>query len=90
MTDEDDGWAWPCSPTAKDNLAGLEREAHQQSVTKLETICISPWRDPPEDGEPLDHSPDRTVRIGVFRRSVTFDREHTELVIARIKRRATR
>jgi len=47
----------------------------------------SPWRDPPDYGEPLRNSPYKKIRVGEFRLSVAFRTEEQRLIVARIKRR---
>ncbi|WP_369728372.1 type II toxin-antitoxin system RelE family toxin [Natrarchaeobius versutus] len=62
--------------------------SHQQRIiNKLDEIVDSPWRDPPDYGEPLQNSPRRKVRIGEFRLAVTFHKDEYRMVVARIKRR---
>ena len=39
------------------------------------------------DGEPLQNSPYKKIRIGEFRLSASFQQDDQRLVIARIKRR---
>lgn len=87
MTSDDKGWSWRFTSTSKDDFAGLDSDDQQQIVTKLDDICDSPWREPPDYGEPLQNSPYRKIRIGEFRLSVTFDRNSRAMIIARIKRR---
>lgn len=90
MTNDDTGddeWSWRFTATAKDDFAALEPDDRAQIVTKLDEICDSPWRDPPDYGEPLQNSPYKKVRVGQFRLSATFDRTASEMIIARIKRR---
>ncbi|WP_324664842.1 type II toxin-antitoxin system RelE family toxin [Haloarcula sediminis] len=56
-------------------------------LDKLDGIVASPWRDPPDYGEPLQNSPHKKIRIGEFRLSVSFRRSSEWLVVARVKRR---
>ncbi|MFB6284616.1 MAG: type II toxin-antitoxin system RelE/ParE family toxin [Halobacteria archaeon] len=86
MSDEDE-WTWRLSSTARSDFQNLEPNDREQIETKLDEICDSPWREPPEYGEPLEGSPFRKVRIGGFRLSVTFVHDEKEMVVARIKRR---
>ncbi|GAB3324200.1 hypothetical protein GCM10027355_25390 [Haloplanus salinarum] len=65
-----------CPPAAQDRI-----------LDKLDEIVSSPWRDPPDYGEPLQNSPYKKVRIGEFRLSVSFRQDDGQLVVARIKRR---
>jgi mRNA-degrading endonuclease RelE of RelBE toxin-antitoxin system len=65
----------------------LSSGEQERILNKLDEIVGSPWRDPPEYGEPLQNSPHRKVRIGEFRLSVTFRQSDQRMVIARIKRR---
>lgn len=85
--DDDESWSWRLSPTAQDDLDALEREDRDRLLEKLDEICDSPWRTPPDYGEPLQNSPYRKVRIGGFRLSVSFIREHNEMLIVRVQRR---
>ena len=72
---------------AQDDLDALSADERDRTLDKLDEIVDSPWRDPPDYGEPLRNSPYRKVRIGEFRLSVTFRRDEQRLVVARIKRR---
>ncbi|NLV14029.1 MULTISPECIES: type II toxin-antitoxin system RelE family toxin [Haloarcula] len=83
----DDEWTWELSSTAQDDLNSLSPEVQDRIIDKLTEIVTSPWRDPPEYGEPLQNSPHKKIRIGQFRLSVTFRQEEQLLVVARIKRR---
>ncbi|OIB56835.1 type II toxin-antitoxin system RelE family toxin [Natrialba sp. SSL1] len=83
----DDGWAWELALNAQDDLNGLNPDEQQQIIDKLDKIVDSPWRDPPDYGEPLQNSPRRKVRIGGFRLAVTFHKGDHRMVVARIKRR---
>jgi len=80
-------WTWELAVTARDDLASLPSEEQDRILDKLDEIVDSPWRDPPEYGEPLRNSPYRKIRIGDFRLSVAFRQEDQRLVVARIKRR---
>lgn len=71
-----------------DDLGALSNIEQERILEKLEEIVDSPWRDPPDYGEPLQNSPHRKVRIGAFRLSVTFYHDDKVLVVARIKRRS--
>lgn len=55
-----------------DDLGALSNIEQERILEKLEEIVDSPWRDPPDYGEPLQNSPHRKIRIGAFRLSVTF------------------
>lgn len=83
-----DGWTWELSSNAQENLAALEANEQDRILEKLDEIVDSPWRDPPDYGEPLQNSPHRKIRIGTFRLSVTFYRDEQLMVVARIKRRS--
>ena len=72
---------------AQDDLDALSADERDRTLDKLDEIVDSPWRDPPDYGEPLRNSPYRKVRIGAFRLSVNFRRDEQRLVVARIKRR---
>lgn len=80
-------WNWELSTTAQDDLAALSPTEHDRILDKLDEIVHSPWREPPEYGEPLQNSPYKKNRIGEFRLSVTFRRDDARLIVARIKRR---
>jgi mRNA-degrading endonuclease RelE of RelBE toxin-antitoxin system len=84
MSDE---WTWELASKAQDDLAALDPAEQDPILDKLDEIVGSPWRDPPDYGEPLQNSPHKKVRIGGFRLSVTFRRGDKRLVGARIKRR---
>jgi mRNA-degrading endonuclease RelE of RelBE toxin-antitoxin system len=83
----DDDWTWELAQTGQDDLASLSSAEQERILNKLDEIVTSPWRDPPDYGEPLQNSPHRKVRIGEFRLSVTFRQSEQRMVIARIKRR---
>lgn len=83
----DGEWAWELSSKAQSDLGRLPSDARGRIIEKLDEIIDSPWRDPPDYGEPLQNSPYRKVRIGEFRLSVTFRRDQKRMVVARIKRR---
>lgn len=82
-----DDWTWELSAKAQTDLAALDAQERDRIIDKLDEIVDSPWRDPPEYGEPLQNSPHRKVRVGEFRLSVTFRRNDQRMVVARIKRR---
>ena len=82
-----DGWSWELTPTAQDDLAALDPHEQDRILDKLDEIVDSPWRDPPDYGEPLQNSPRKKVRVGEFRLAVTFRQSEQRIVVARIKRR---
>jgi hypothetical protein len=53
----DDGWTWELSVTAQDDIESLSADEQDRILDKLDEIVDSPWRDPPEYGEPLQNSP---------------------------------
>ena len=83
----DDGWTWELAQKAQDDIDALSPGEQDRILEKLNEIVESPWRDPPDYGEPLRNSPYKKIRIGEFRLSVTFRRDEARIVIARIKRR---
>jgi mRNA interferase RelE/StbE len=83
----DDGWTWELAATAQADLDALSPDDQDRILEKLDEVVDSPWRDPPDYGEPLQNSPYRKIRIGEFRLSVTFQQDEHRLVVARIKRR---
>ena len=83
----DDEWTWKLSSKAEDDLDTLSPTEQDRMLEKLDEIVSSPWRDPPDYGEPLQNSPHKKIRIGEFRLSVTFRQDDQRLVVARIKRR---
>lgn len=86
MSDE---WTWELrGQNALDDFEALEADDREQVTKKFDEICTSPWRDPPDYGEPLKNSPYRKIRIGGFRCSVTFDRDDQLLSVYRIKPRS--
>ncbi|MFC3960268.1 type II toxin-antitoxin system RelE family toxin [Halovivax cerinus] len=84
----EDGWTWELAETATTDLDSLAPDEQDRILDKLDEIVTSPWRDPPEYGEPLRNSPYRKIRVGGFRLSVTFRRRDRRLIVARIKRRS--
>lgn len=80
-------WTWELASSAQDDLASLPASEQDRIIEKLDEICTSPWRDPPDYGEPLRNSPYRKIRVGEFRLSVIFRRSERRVVVARIKRR---
>ncbi|WP_348609615.1 type II toxin-antitoxin system RelE family toxin [Halobaculum rarum] len=83
----DGEWTWELTPTAQDDLAALDAHEQDRILDKFDDIVDSPWRDPPDYGEPLQNSPRRKVRVGEFRLAVTFRQNEQRIVVARIKRR---
>lgn len=83
----EDEWTWELSSKAEGDLSELKPSDQDRKLEKLDEIISSPWRDPPDYGEPLRNSPYRKIRIGGFRLSVIFKTDRQRLVIARIKRR---
>jgi len=83
----DDGWTWELSAKADADLDNLAPAEQNRILDKLDEIVSSPWRDPPEYGEPLQNSPYRKIRVGEFRLSVSFREGERRLIVARIKRR---
>lgn len=75
------------SSKGQDDLDALSPSDQDRIIEKLDEITTSPWRAPPEYGEPLQNSPYKKIRIGGFRLSVTFRQDSCRLVVARIKRR---
>jgi mRNA-degrading endonuclease RelE of RelBE toxin-antitoxin system len=84
----DSGWTWELATKAQDDLSELSAEDQDRIIDKLDEIVTSPWRDPPEYGEPLENSPYRKIRVGAFRLSVAFRRDYERIVVARIKHRS--
>jgi len=84
----DDGWVWELSTNAQDDLDALSGREQDRIIEKLDEITTSPWRNPPDYGEPLQNSPYRKIRVGEFRLSVAFQQDACRLVVARIKRRS--
>ena len=68
----DEGWTWELSSTAEDDLDGLSPTEQDRILDKLDEIVSSPWRDPPDYGEPLQNSAYKKIRVGEFRLSVSF------------------
>jgi mRNA-degrading endonuclease RelE of RelBE toxin-antitoxin system len=85
MSDGD--WTWELASKAQDDLDALASHERERVLDKLDEIVDSPWRDPPDYGEPLRNSPRTKVRVGEFRLAVTFRRNEQQMVVARIKRR---
>ena len=81
-------WTWELAANAQSDLDGLSTSEQDRLIEKLDEITTSPWRDPPDYGEPLQNSPYRKIRIGEFRLSVSFRKGEKRLVVARIKRRS--
>jgi mRNA-degrading endonuclease RelE of RelBE toxin-antitoxin system len=84
----DDGWTWELAQKAQDDIDALSPGEQDRILEKLNEIVESPWRDPPDYGEPLRNSPYKKIRIGEFRLSVTFRQDENRLIVARIKRRS--
>lgn len=53
----DGTWTWELASKAQADLDGLSPAEQDQILDKLDEIVDSPWRDPPEYGEPLQNSP---------------------------------
>jgi mRNA interferase RelE/StbE len=58
----DDDWMWELASDAQDDLAALSPPEQDRIIGKLDEIVDSPWRDPPDYGEPLQNSPYRKIR----------------------------
>lgn len=85
----DEGWSWELSSTAADDLDALSAADQGRILDKLDETVDSPWREPPEYGEPLRNSPYKKIRVGRFRLSVMFRQDDKLLLVARIKRRGS-
>jgi mRNA-degrading endonuclease RelE of RelBE toxin-antitoxin system len=83
----DGNWTWELSSAARDDLAALDPHEQDRILDKLDEVVDSPWRNPPDYGEPLRNSPRKKVRVGEFRLAVTFRQDEQRMVVARIKRR---
>jgi mRNA interferase RelE/StbE len=46
-------WAWELATKAQDDLDGFSPEEQDRIFENLDDIVSSPWRDPPDYGEPL-------------------------------------
>lgn len=53
----EEGWTWELSSKAQDDLDTLSPSEQDQIIEKLDEITNSPWRNPPDCGEPLQNSP---------------------------------
>lgn len=53
MSDGD--WTWELAPKAQDDLAAFDPDEQDRILDKLDEIVDSPWRDPPDYGEPLQN-----------------------------------
>lgn len=84
MSDE---WTWELAKKAQTDLDTLSPTEQDRILDKLDEVVTSPWRDPPDYGEPLQNSPYRKIRVGGFRLSVSFRSDEARLLVARIKRR---
>lgn len=84
----DDGWTWELSSNAQADLEAITSPEQDRILDKLDEIVDSPWREPPDYGEPLQNSPYRKVRVGEFRLSVLFRQGDQQMIVARIKRRS--
>lgn len=49
----DDDWTWELAAKAQDDLGRLSPDDQERLLDKLDEILDSPWRDPPDYGEPL-------------------------------------
>ena len=67
----DDDWTWELSSKTHDDLDEFDPHEQDRILDKLDEIVESPWRDPPDYGEPLQNSPRKKVRTGEFRLAVT-------------------
>jgi hypothetical protein len=62
MSDND--WTWELAQTGQGDLASLSSAEQERILNKLDEIVTSPWRDPPDYGEPLQNSPQEQAQIG--------------------------
>ena len=53
----EDRWTWELSSKAQGDLDALSADEQDRVLDKLDEIVDSPWRDPPEYGEPLRNTP---------------------------------
>ncbi|AEN06581.1 type II toxin-antitoxin system RelE/ParE family toxin [Halolamina sp.] len=83
----DGGWTWALASKAQADLDSLSLDEQDRIIEKLDEIIDSPWRDPPDYGEPLQNSPYKKIRIGEFRLSVSFRQADRRIVVARVRRR---
>lgn len=81
-------WSWRFTVKAREDFADLEPDDRERIIDKLDEVCTSPWRDPPEYGEPLQNSPYKKIRVGRFRLSSSFNDDVNRLTIHRIKPRS--
>jgi mRNA-degrading endonuclease RelE of RelBE toxin-antitoxin system len=87
MSEEEEEWTWELASKAQDDLDTRSPSEQDRIIDKLDEIIDSPWRDPPDYGEPLRNSPYKKIRVGEFRLSVTFRRDEQRMIVARIKQR---
>lgn len=78
-------WTWELSSKAQDDLSSFSPPEQEQILNKLDEIVDSPWRDPPDYGEPLQNSPHKKVRIGEFRLAVTFRQSEQRMVACNLR-----
>lgn len=60
----DEGWTWELSSKGEEDLDALSTDNQDRIIEKLDEIVNSPWRDPPDYGEPLRNSPYKKIRVG--------------------------
>jgi mRNA-degrading endonuclease RelE of RelBE toxin-antitoxin system len=63
MSDNAGEWTWELSSNARDDLDALTGEEQDRILDKLDEVVDSPWRDPPDYGEPLTARTGRTVSV---------------------------
>jgi hypothetical protein len=66
-----DEWTWELASKAQDDLAALDSHEQDRILDELDEIVDSPWRDPPDSGEPLQNSPHKFQRFVVIGRPWT-------------------
>jgi hypothetical protein len=70
----DGGWTQGLSPKAQDGLDALASDEQDRILGKLDDIVDSPWRDPPDYGEPLRKARRRRPVSASFDSPWSFER----------------
>lgn len=83
----DNGWEWRFSTRAEDQFARLDTETQQRTVSKLDDVVTSEWRDPAEFLEPVTGSPFQKLRVGGYRLGCRLVHDEQVLRVESIRKR---
>jgi mRNA-degrading endonuclease RelE of RelBE toxin-antitoxin system len=80
-------WDWELTDTARRDFEGLDDQARNRVVAKLDEVVDDEWREPVDYLEHLEGTRHRKLRIGPFRLGCRADRNEQVLYVLRIRSR---